>query len=59
MTTRTLSGYMKDESAQSTTEFVLLIALIGTPLFMGVRLFLRDFLKIYIENVIKAFTKGM
>jgi len=50
-----MRDYLEDESGQSTTEVVLLIAFMSLPLYILVRTWLDTFMVDYIESIIKKF----
>lgn len=53
-----LHEFLCDESGQAMTEYILVIGLIGLPIFFAFRFAIVRFLNVFISNVVSSFTRG-
>ncbi len=58
MSTKTVQDYLSDDSAQSTTEYILIIGLISVPIWVAFKVVLDRFLVRYIKKVVQSFSRG-
>ncbi len=54
----TLREFLRDDSGQAMTEYILVIALVGLPIFLLFKIALVNFLNVFISNIVSAFTRG-
>ncbi len=50
--------FLRDESGQAMTEYILLIGLISIPIWIAFRLLLIRFLNVFISSVVSSFSRG-
>lgn len=55
---RLMGEFLVDESGQSTTEYVLLIAMITIPIYAALKALMVKFIGAYVKALIQAFTRG-
>jgi Flp pilus assembly pilin Flp len=52
------AAFLRDESGQAATEYVLIIGLISIPIFVIFEKLLKKFVNEFIASVINTFTRG-
>ncbi len=55
---RTLRQYLRDESGQAATEYILVIGLISLPIYVAFKVVFDMFLHDFITAIIGSFTRG-
>lgn len=50
--------YLSDDSAQSTTEYILIIGLISVPIWVAFKVVLERLVVRYIKKVVNSFSRG-
>lgn len=50
--------YLRDESGQSTTEYILIIAMISIPIYVAFKKLFEILLRDFIAALIESFTRG-
>lgn len=55
---RSVQSFLRDESAQAATEYILVIGLISIPIFVIFEAVFKQFLHDFIASVINTFTRG-
>jgi Flp pilus assembly pilin Flp len=53
-----VAAFLRDESGQAATEYVLVIGLISIPIFVAFETLIKKFLQEFIASVINTFTRG-
>jgi len=55
---RLLGEFLFDESGQSTTEYILLIAMISIPIYAALKKMMEKLIGGFVKALIQAFTRG-
>lgn len=50
--------FLADESGQSTTEYILIIAMISIPIYAALKKMMEKLIGGFVKALIQAFTKG-
>ncbi len=53
-----IGRYLLDDSGQSTTEYILIIAMISIPIYVAFKKLFEVLLREFISALIKSFTRG-
>ena len=55
---RLLVEFLVDESGQSTTEYILIIAMISIPIYAALKTLTEKLIGGFVKALIQAFTRG-
>ena len=55
---RSVGEFLVDESGQSTTEYILIIAMISIPIYAALKKMMEKLIGGFVKALIQAFTKG-